>query len=120
MGGDCALAGVPQGQSDGTLERQQAPGRVWDVRGDVVLGAHDLVPERFDQRPGEAGGTGVTSPTHSDDSRGVSSGAGTRTRLRNAATREYRRIISAYVKTSGPPMSKRRLTPAGSAAQPTR
>ena len=65
-------------------------------------------------------GTGVTSPTHSEDSRGVSSGTGIRTRGRSLATPEYRRIISAYVSTSGPPMSKRRLTWEGSAAQPTR
>ena len=40
-------------------------------------------------------GTGVTSPTHSDDSRGVSSGTGIRTRGRSPAISEYRRIISA-------------------------
>ena len=65
-------------------------------------------------------GTGVTSPTHSDESRGVSSGTGIRTRWRSPATAQYRRIMSAYVSTSGPPMSKERLTLAGSAALPTR
>ena len=42
-------------------------------------------------------GTGVTSPTHSDDSRGVSNGTGTGTIIRGAslATSAYRRIICA-------------------------
>ena len=32
----------------------------------------------------------------------------------------YRRIISSYVSTSGPPMSKERFTSGGSDAQPAR
>ena len=44
-------------------------------------------------------GTGVTSPTHSDDSRGVSNGTGTGTgtiiRGVSLATLAYRRIICA-------------------------
>jgi hypothetical protein len=40
---------VPQCQGDGTVEGQQALGRVRNVPGDVVLGTHDLVSERFDQ-----------------------------------------------------------------------
>ena len=39
-------------------------------------------------------GTGVTSPTHSDDSRGVSTGTFTMTRGVSPATSAYRRIIS--------------------------
>ena len=39
-------------------------------------------------------GTGVTSPTHSDDSRGVSRGTRTMTRDVSPATSAYRRIIS--------------------------
>ncbi len=40
-------------------------------------------------------GTGVTSPTHSDDSRGVSKGTFTMIRGESPATWAYRRIISA-------------------------
>ena len=40
-------------------------------------------------------GTGVTRPTHSDDSRGVSSGTGISTRGGSPAASVYRRIISA-------------------------
>ena len=40
-------------------------------------------------------GTGVTRPTHSDDSRGVSSGTGSSTRGRSPAASVYRSIISA-------------------------
>ena len=40
-------------------------------------------------------GTGVTSPTQSDESRGVSSGTGTRAPGRSPATSQYRRIMSA-------------------------
>ena len=69
---------------------------------------------------GRPAGTGVTSPTHSEEGRGVSSGTGRSTRGRNPATPEYRRIISAHVSTSGPPTSKRRLTSGGNAAQPAR
>ena len=50
-----------------------------------------------DSTSGLAGpaGTGVTSPTYSDDSRGVSSGTGTRARGHSPAISECRRIISA-------------------------
>jgi len=40
-------------------------------------------------------GTGVTSPTHSDESRGVSNGTCTIIRGVSPATLAYRRIISA-------------------------
>ena len=40
-------------------------------------------------------GTGVTSPTHSDDSHGVSTGTGTIIRGVSPATSAYRRIICA-------------------------
>ena len=40
-------------------------------------------------------GTGVTRPTHSDDSPGVSTGTFTMTRGVSPATSAYRRIISA-------------------------
>ena len=40
-------------------------------------------------------GTGVTSPAHSDDSRGVSNGTGTIIRGVSPATSAYRRIICA-------------------------
>ena len=51
---------------------------------------------RRDSTSGRArlAGTGVTSPTHSDDSRGVSMGTFTMTRGVSPATSAYRRIIS--------------------------
>ena len=51
---------------------------------------------RRDSTSGRArlAGTGVTSPTHSDDSRGVRMGTFTITRGVRPATSAYRRIIS--------------------------
>ena len=49
----------------------------------------------------------------------MSSGTGTITRRGSRATAAYRTIISRYVSTSGPPMSKARLTSSGMPAQPT-
>ena len=40
-------------------------------------------------------GTGVTRPTHSDESRGVSSGTAISSRGGSPATAAYRRIMSA-------------------------
>ena len=57
--------------------------------------ADHLVPQRLDQRPGDATrGTGVTSPTQWLDSRGVSTGTGTMSRRGSPATAAYRCIIS--------------------------
>ncbi len=50
-------------------------------------------------------GTGVTSPTHSDERRGESTGTGSRRRRGRPATSAYVAIMSAYVTTSGPPIS---------------
>ena len=65
-------------------------------------------------------GTGVTRPTQCEESPGVSGRTGTMIRRGRPATAAYRCIISTKVSTSGPPMSKPRLTSAGKVAAPTR
>ncbi|GAA3127173.1 hypothetical protein GCM10017687_47400 [Streptomyces echinatus] len=65
-------------------------------------------------------GTGVTSPTQWLERPGVRTGTGTMSRRGSPATRAYRIIMSRYVRMSGPPMSKQRLTSSGRRAQPTR
>lgn len=65
-------------------------------------------------------GTGVTSPIQWLDRRGVSIGTGRISRFRSWAIAAYSSIISRYVTTSGPPMSKVRFTSAGISTLPTR
>ena len=81
---------------------------------------HCLVDEALDQWSRDPAGTGVTSPTHKADSRGVSGRTGRIRRRGSFAMRAYRRIISWYVNTSGPPMSNARCTRSGTSAHSTR
>ncbi len=67
-----------------------------------------------------APGTGVTRPTHCDDSHGESVRTGTMTRRLRCAMWAYRGIIALKVSTSGPPMPNDRFTSPGTLAQPTR
>ncbi len=77
---------------------------------------------RSDSASGRArpAGTGVTSPIQWLDRPGVSIGTDTMRRLGRPATSAYSIIMSRYVRTSGPPMSKVRLTSSGMRALPTR
>ena len=76
-----------------------------------------LINESISGRAIDAG-TGVTSPTHMLDTRGVSSGTFMMMRRRNPATLAYRAIISRYVSVSAPPTSNTPCTswPARAAA----
>ena len=77
---------------------------------------------RSDSTSGRArlAGTGVMRPTQWLDSAGDSTGTGSTRRFGRPATEAYRCIMSKYVRTSGPPMSKRRLTSSGSEEHATR
>ena len=67
--GSCCSA-----SSTARVEAREPAGGSGTYARDVVLLADDLVHERLDERPGDAVGTGVTSPTQWLDSRGVSTG----------------------------------------------
>ena len=109
------VADALQRQPHGPVEADQALRRVGHVAGDVVLAADHLVPQRLDERPREAarhrrdqadpqaGQAGREHRYGEDDAPGQPGDGG------------VARIISSYVRTSGPPMSKVRLTSAGSA-----
>ncbi|NBT21419.1 MAG: hypothetical protein EBT17_04810, partial [Actinobacteria bacterium] len=78
-----------------------------------------LISESMSGRAIDAG-TGVTSPTHMLEMRGVSSGTFTMNRRRSPDALANRIIISRYVRVSAPPTSNTPCTSRGARAAATK